>query len=164
MEEPKLSTDDTSFAIDLRDATQAVKESRFQDAYNLLNLVLKEHPENIDSLFLASVSARYLKKFEESKKYIEQLLVQAPDMGRAYQELAHLYRDMGNEEKAVNHYRQACELNPALLASWNFLYQYFLKNNNKPAADHASSQIEKLKSLPGPLLYIDQILNEGRLG
>ena len=51
MEEPKLSTDDTSFAIDLSDATQAVKESRFQDAYNLLTLVLKEHPENIDSLY-----------------------------------------------------------------------------------------------------------------
>ena len=164
MDELKFSTNDTSLAIDLSDATQAVKESRFQDAYNLLSIVLKEHPENIDCLYLASVSARYLKKFEESKKHIEQLLVNAPDMGRAYQELAHLYRDMGNEGKAVNHYRQACELNPALLASWNFLYQYFLKNNNKPAADHASGQIEKLKSLPGPLLYIDQILNEGRLG
>ena len=120
MDEPKMSTDDTSFAIDLSDATQAVKESRFQDAYNLLTLVLKEHPENIDSLYLASVSTRYLKKFEESKKYIEQLLVQAPDMGRAYQELAHLYRAMGNEERAVNYYRQAGALTPALLASWNF--------------------------------------------
>ena len=56
MDEPKFRTDDTSFAIDLNDATQAVKESRFQDAYNLLTLVLKEHPENIDSLYLASVS------------------------------------------------------------------------------------------------------------
>ena len=82
----------------------------------------------------------------------------APDMGRAYQELAHLYRDMGNEEKAVNHYRQACELNPALFASWSFLYQYFPKYNNKPAADHAEDQIEKLKSLPGPLLYIARYL------
>ena len=59
----------------------------------------------------------------------------APDMGRAYQELGHLNRDMGNEEKAVVHYRQACELNPALLAAWNSLYKYFVKNQNKPAAD-----------------------------
>ena len=65
MDEPKFSTDDTSFAIDLNDATQAVKESRFQDAHNLLSIVLKEHPKNIDCLYLASVSARYLKKFEE---------------------------------------------------------------------------------------------------
>ena len=85
-------------------------------------------------------------------------------MGRAYQELGHLNRDMGNEEKAAAHYRQACELNPALLAAWNSLYKYFTNNNNKPAADHALEQINKLKSLPGSLLYIDQILNEGRLG
>ena len=50
MDELKLSTDDTSLAIDLSDATQAVKESRFQDAYNLLSIVLKEHPKNISSL------------------------------------------------------------------------------------------------------------------
>ena len=50
------------------------------------------------------------------------------------------------------------------IAGWNYLYQYFEKNNNKPAAEHAFEQINKLKSLPSVLLYIDQILNEGRLG
>ena len=62
-------------------------------------------------------------------------------MGRAYQELGHLNRDMGNEEKAVMHYRQACELNPALPSSWNYLYQYFQKIENEPAAAHALSLI-----------------------
>jgi Flp pilus assembly protein TadD len=85
-------------------------------------------------------------------------------MGRAYQELGHLNRDMGNEEKAVMHYRQACELNPALPSSWNYLYQYFEKIENEPAADHALEQIKKLQTLPGLLLFIEQILNEGRLG
>ena len=85
-------------------------------------------------------------------------------MGRAYQELGHLSRDMGNEEKAIRHYRQACEHNPALIASWNSLYQYFLKDQNQAAADHALKQLDTLKSLPGSLLYIHQVLNEGRLG
>ena len=39
-------------------------------------------------------------------------------MGRAYQELGHLNRDNGNEEDSIKHYRQACELNPALPSSW----------------------------------------------
>ena len=164
MKEEKLNIDETTLAVDLSEATEAVKEARFADASNLLSIVLKDHPENIDVLYLAAVSARYLKKYDDSKKYIEELLMNAPDMGRAYQELGHLNRDMGDEEKAVVHYRQACELNPALTASWNFLYQYFVKNENKPAADHALEQINKLQSLPGVLLYVDQILNEGRLG
>tara|TARA_B100001250_G_scaffold121770_1_gene103341 strand:- start:1984 stop:4011 length:2028 start_codon:yes stop_codon:yes gene_type:complete len=164
MKEDKLNTNDPTLSVDLSEATQAVKENRFDDALSLFEIILKDHPDNIDALYLASVSSRYLKKFDDSTKYIERLLLNAPDMGRAYQELGHINRDMGNEEKAAINYRQACELNPALLASWNLLYQYFVKNNNEPAADHARQQIEKLQSLPPALLYIDQILNEGRLG
>ena len=35
------------------------------------------------------------------KKYIETSISNAPDMGRAYQELAHINRDMGNEDKSI---------------------------------------------------------------
>ena len=164
MKENELNIDETTLSIDLSDATEAVKESKFKHALNLLENILKDHPDHIDSLYLAAVSTRYLKRFDDAKSHIEKLLTIAPDMGRAYQELGHLNRDMDNEEQAVVHYRQACELNPALFASWNYLYEYFAKNNNKPAADHALEQINKLQSLPGVLLYIDQILNEGRLG
>ena len=164
MKEDQFSLDETTLSVDLSDATQAVKESRFEDALNLLKVLLKENPNHIDILYLSAVSTRFLKQFEVSLKHIERLLFNAPDMGRAYQELGHLNRDMGNEEKAVMHYRQACELNPALPSSWSYLHKYFEKNQNKPAADHALEQIKKLQSLPGLLLFIEQILNEGRLG
>jgi len=164
MKEDKSYIKDPTLSVDLSEATQAVKENRFEDALSLFEIILQDHPDNIDALYLASVSSRYLKKFDDSQKYIEHLLLNAPDMGRAYQELGHINRDMKNDEKAVINYRQACELNPALLASWKMLYQYFVKNKNQPAADHAQQQIKKLESLPAALLYIDQILNEGRLG
>ena len=164
MNSNKFNADDATLSVDLSEARQAVKESRFKDALGLLEIILEGQPENIDSLYLAAVCSRYLKFFDDSQKYIEGLLTLAPDMGRAYQELGHLNRDMGNEDKSVMHYRQACELNPALLAPWKILYNYFKKNNNKPAADHALQQINKLESLPASLLYIDQIMNEGRLG
>ena len=160
----KFNADEATLSVDLSDARQAVKESRFKDALSLLEIILESQPDNIDGLYLAAVCSRYLKAFDESQKYIESLLALAPDMGRAYQELGHLNRDMGNEDKSVMHYRQACELNPALLAPWKILYDYFQKNNNQPAADHALQQINKLESLPASLLYIDQIMNEGRLG
>jgi tetratricopeptide (TPR) repeat protein len=164
MNSNKFNTDDTALSVDLSEARQAVKESRFKDALGLLKIILESQPDNIDSLYLAAVCSRYLKEFDESHKYIEGLLIHAPDMGRAYQELAHLNRDMGNEEKSVMHYRQAIELNPALLAPWQALYKYFKNNNNQPAAEHALQEFNKLNSLPPSLLYIDQIMNEGRLG
>ena len=125
---------------------------------------LSKDPQHIDSLYLASVCSRYLKNYKDSQNYLETLLSISPDMGRAYQELGHLMRDSGNEDSSISYYRQACELNPALLSSWTSLYNYFVKIKNKPAADHAFTQMNTLKSIPGSLLYISQILNEGRLG
>ena len=159
----KNISNDPTHLVDLNEANLAVKENRFQDAIKLLDIILSNYPNHIDCLYLAAVSSRYLKNYEESKKYLELLLRNSPDMGRAYQELGHLNRDMGKADIAMKHYRQACELNPALLVSWKNLYNYFIKIKNKPAADTAIARIKKLESLPSSLLYIDQILNEGRL-
>ena len=154
----------TENKLDISRATEAIKDARFVDALSLLESNLEKDPKHIDSLYLAAVSSRYLKNYDEAKKYIESLLSQAPDMGRAYQELGHLNRDIGNQENSIAHYRQACELNPALLSSWKALYDYFRAGNNKPAADHAFMQMNTLQSIPSILLYISQILNEGKLG
>ena len=103
MEEDQLSIDETTLTLELSEATDAVKDGSFEHALNLLKVILKDHPDHIDSLYLAAVSSRYLKQYEDSKKYIENLLSIAPDMGRAYQELGHLNRDLGDEEQAVVH-------------------------------------------------------------
>ncbi len=75
---------------------------------------------------MSEINVRLKHNFEDSDNYLKRLLTVAPDMGRAYQELGHLNRDLGKEEQAVTHYRQACELNPALIASWNYLFQQCL--------------------------------------
>ena len=47
MKEDKLDIDETTLSVDLSDATDAVKESRFEDALNLLKIILKDHPDHI---------------------------------------------------------------------------------------------------------------------
>ena len=87
--------------LDISKATEAVKETRFIEALSLLESNLAKDPNHIESLYLAAVSSRYLKNYDDSKKYIESLLSNAPDMGRAHQELGHLNRDIGNEDNAI---------------------------------------------------------------
>ena len=101
MNEGKADIKDPTLLVDINEATLAVKENRFADALKTLELNLSRHPDHIDSLYLAAVSARYLKKYDEAKTYIENLLIQAADMGRAYQELGHLNKSRGNEELAI---------------------------------------------------------------
>jgi len=149
--------------FDLEKVTHSMKEERFVEALSSLEFNLAGQPNHFECLYLAAVCSRYLRNFDSAHKYLERLLKVNPDMGRAYQELGHLNRMNGKMRSAIANYRQACELNPALIASWNYLLDYYKRNKNKQAADHAAEQIEKLKSIPNILLYISQILNEGKL-
>ena len=51
----KFNADEATLSVDLSDARQAVKESRFKDALSLLEIILESQPDNIDGLYLAAV-------------------------------------------------------------------------------------------------------------
>ena len=150
-------------SFNLETIHKAVKEYRFDDALKLIQKNLKKDADHLDSLYLAAVCSRYKKNYKDAENFLRKLLSIAPDMGRAYQELAHLNRDKGNKLQATGYYRQATEHNPALLASWNEIYKLAVESKNRGSARHAKEKIEQLKSLPNILLHINQILNEGNI-
>lgn len=147
----------------IKEASQAVKEQNFTHALHLLTQNLDRDPKHIDSLYLAAVCSRYTRAYDQARDYLDRLLGLSPDMGRVYQELGHLKRALGEGEAAISHYRQACERNPGLIASWQVLYDHYAGQGNKTAATHVQEKIARLKSLPPTLLHITQILHEGRL-
>ena len=102
----------------IKEASQAVKAHNFSHALYLLNQNLDQDPCHIDSLYLAAVCSRYMQSYDRAQYYLNQLLKLAPDMGRVHQELGHLKRATGEVETAIAQYRNACERNPGLLASW----------------------------------------------
>ena len=51
MKEDQLNIDETSLSVDLIDATQAVKESRFEDALNLLTIYSELSKNNCKVIF-----------------------------------------------------------------------------------------------------------------
>ena len=68
MTEDKLNIDETTLSVDLSEATEAVKEARFEDALSLLSIVLKDHPDNVDVLYLAAVSNICIAEVESSRR------------------------------------------------------------------------------------------------
>ena len=76
MSKNKFNANNASLSVDLSEARQAVKENRFQDALDLFEIILKDDSDHIDSLYLAAVSSRYLKNFDESKSYLGFILSQ----------------------------------------------------------------------------------------
>ena len=61
----------TQNKLDTSRATEAVKDSRFIEALSLLESNLAKDPNHIDSLNLDAVCSRYLKNYDDSKKYIQ---------------------------------------------------------------------------------------------
>ena len=98
-----------------------IQERDFVRALGLLSTERQKDPNDTELLYLSAVAARYAKHYGEAEGYLASLLKDAPDMGRAYQEVAHLARDRGNGQAALQAYRQAVECNPALIASWQAL-------------------------------------------
>ena len=73
MKENKFNIQEATQSVDINEATQAVKENRFSDALKLLKINLHDNPENIDVLYLAAVSSRFLKKFDEAIQYYDKI-------------------------------------------------------------------------------------------
>ena len=45
MEKDELNIEETTLAVDLSEATDAVKNGSFEHALSLLKIILKEHPD-----------------------------------------------------------------------------------------------------------------------
>ena len=57
--------------IDIARVSNAVKEHRFVEALSLIEGNLAHNPHHKDSLYLGAVCSRYLKNYEDAKKYID---------------------------------------------------------------------------------------------
>lgn len=147
----------------LRSARAAMKAGQFETALSALFESLRERPQDTEALYMAAVCARYLKRFGEAEGYLERLTELAPDLGRAWQEAGHLARDRGDAETALSAYRYACQLNPALEASWRAQADLLAAKGAQSDAKAALAQAERLKALPPALITVTHLLSEGKL-
>lgn len=117
----------------------------------------------IEHLYLTAVCQRYLQNFNESLASLRRLLELQPDLGRAYQEQGHCYRDQGQTELARAAYREALRHNPALHASWSNLARIEQQFGNSAQAQRDMEQSQYLLKQPRAVLAAMNLLYEGKL-
>src|SRR5210317_1288924 len=93
---------------DLGAIQEKVVAKRFDDALTDLARILEAEPDNPDALYMAAVCCRYTRDFESALEHIAELKAISPEHGRAHQEEAHTYRDMGRPDDALLAYSRAC--------------------------------------------------------
>ncbi len=147
----------------LANAQKAMKAGSFDEAADLLVGILETEPALQDAYYMAAVCDRYLGRHQAALSKIEKLKAIAPDFGRAFQEEGHLWRKIGNRDKALNAYQRACQYNPALTASWQAQADLCSETGRKDQAEEARAQTNRLNTMPHQLLAITNFIHEGKI-
>lgn len=139
---------------------QNVQRGQFQAAFTACKDYLKDFPNDIEVLYLAAVSARYLKHYDDALDYLQLLTRISPHYGRAYQEFGHVFTAKNDGKAAASHYFNAVKYNPSLHASWQGVYQH---SNNTEYKQTAQRNLSYLQSLPKALVSVTSFIYEDKL-
>ena len=151
------------FAENLKQAKLQLQSGKFSDAEKTCSAILTEMPEHMEALYICAVSQRYRKDYPKALTTLQTLKSVSPEYGRAYQEQAHIFRDMGDRDRALLNYQQACQLNPGLEASWLAQSEILTEMGRSTEAQNAKGFYDRLKALPRELHIATNLLHEGRL-
>ncbi len=147
----------------LKDIQALMYDGKFDAALGSLSTILEEHPGHIDTLYMKAVCHRYAGQETHALAALGDLKEAMPDFGRAYQEEGHLYRTMGQTNKALASYKIACQLNPALAASWKAQAELLRASGQSAEAQQAEAQAARVANLPKELAATSNLIHEGKL-
>lgn len=151
------------YTEELETAKSLIQQGSFASASKSLNLLLKKDSKNTEALYMLAVCLRHQDRLIKAEETLERLLALSPEYGRGYQEKGHLHRDKGELSKALTAYQYACQLNPALIASWEFQAKTLEADGRHQEARAARQQKNHFQSLPKHLLAVVNYMHEGKI-
>jgi len=148
---------------DLSSVQKEIVAKRFDEALRILEPIIETAPENPEALYMSAVCHRYQGECQVALAVLSRLKNLSPEHGRAYQEEGHNYRDLGSADDALLAYSRACRFNPALEASWHGQFKILSSKGLTAQAEQVRAQLERLTSLPRPLLAATDLIAQGRI-
>ncbi|MFC6978183.1 tetratricopeptide repeat protein [Microbulbifer taiwanensis] len=141
----------------------ALKKRDFSRARELAEKLAEDHPDDAESFYLLAVSQRYLGESAAALDTLDKLLQLDSQHARAFQERGHNFARLGKTNSAVDTFRRAAELNPALHASWKGLALGLRALGKNDEAEQALGQFQHLHKLPPELLGAASLMYEKKL-
>ncbi len=143
-------------------ARSLLQNGQLPAAVQLCEEILRAEPEHRDALYTLAVARRFQRDFGGALTLVDQLIVQDPSNGQAYQERGHCLRDKGDTAGALAAYQAAVTHNAALVGSWNMLAQIHSAAGRTGPAEFAETQRDYLANLPPELQAVASLIQEGR--
>ncbi|WP_438862653.1 sulfotransferase [Neptunicella sp.] len=145
---------------------QQIQQANFSAAIDSAQQMLQQEVTDSETqqlLYLLGVAQRYDQQLAAALKTIKQLLAKNGGHARAYQEMGYIHLGLQQADRAIQSFRWATQLNPALLASWQQLAQLEQQQGQTESSLQAMQQYQFLQQLPALLLGAQDLMHEGKL-
>ncbi len=144
-------------------ATELVKQGKFQAALDFIDSNQDELSTNAEAHYLRAVCLRRLKRHDDAITALDAVLNLDSNYVRSYQELGHNLNDQGKVSAAIKAYETAVTADNALLASWKALVNLYTKTADKAALERAKHEVSQLSALHPALQAVKSQLNRDNL-
>jgi tetratricopeptide (TPR) repeat protein len=140
-----------------------VKSRRHAEALSAAAALAAQVPENRDALYLMASSQRLLSQIPEALATLDRLEVLHQGFSRLYEERGHCFVALRDARRAIDAFRHAVDINPALPASWSALVSLYRMAGNTQNAATAAAQVESLKRMPLAILTATSLFSDGEV-
>ena len=121
-------------------------------------------PEDIRFVFMLGTALQRIGKFEEAEPLLKRVIVAAPGLAAAHQDLGLAYLSANQLNKARKSLEQAVELEPKLTAAWRALYDVRAAEGDDVGAADAYRRALNMSEPDSALSKALELFAKGRLG
>jgi tetratricopeptide (TPR) repeat protein len=144
-----------AFAEEIHNAEQLAKSGDSEQAEEIYRSILKRDPNHVEAARLLARIASEKKHFSDAEVFLRQATSIAPDYGRLWVDLANVYRELDEPDKAMDCATKVLELEPEM-AEAHMLYASVLgmfgRHDEAILAYEKALQIDSIR--PGALCNI----------
>jgi tetratricopeptide (TPR) repeat protein len=139
------------------------KNGQHLDALGAAEELLAAEPQNRHALYLIATNQRCLDRIKEALETSRRLEQEHPRFSLLYQERGYCYMSLRDTPRAVDAFRRAVDVNPALLASWGMLERLYRVSGDERNAVAAAQQVSALKRLAPEVVRAGSLFSDGEL-
>jgi tetratricopeptide (TPR) repeat protein len=141
-----------------------IEEQRFSEVRAAAEALLVTVPENRDALYACAHAQRRLGDIPAALETLSRLQRLHSRFSRSYQERGFCHVALRQAPEAIEVFRRAVSISPALPVSWGMLEGLYGMTGQAAEAAHAAAQAAGLRELPREIVTAGALFSDGELG
>ena len=138
-----------------------LQQRQYAEALAAAHTLLSCAPEQREALLFKSMAQRHLGRVADAFETLTLLERHHPRFSRLFEERGRCFVERRQAAQAIEAFRRAVELNPALPGSWSMLEGLYRMAGDTEQAASAASQLAALRQVPAEIVTASSLFEDG---